>query len=135
MKMDMGKDVVSCPHCKWPIALPAESPLGRFQGFADEYAPAEWPATFLCPRCGGLYVASKASMDDEVQVRGIPDDLVRVAYEAADENAVVQRIVYTTCPRGEDAHAETPRLIRRLPNVLRILTLHVAAYQDRDSGE
>jgi hypothetical protein len=131
MNIDLGKDVVCCSHCRRPIALPQESPLGRFQGFDSHYT-AEWPADFLCPACGQVFPCTEATMDDETPVRGLPSqipDLLRVAYEAARENSVIEKIVYATCPKDVDPRTETPRLLNRLPNVTRILSIHVSPYQ------
>ena len=130
MNLDLGKDVVCCLHCRYPIALPHESPLGRFQGFDSDYS-TEWPADFLCAVCGQVFSCTEATMDDVTPVRDLPSkipDLLRVVYEAAQENSVIQKIVYTTCLKDADPKSEMPRLLNYLPNSTRILSIHVSPY-------
>lgn len=132
-----GRDVVYCPECREPIALPHESPLGTFQSFegpADELSGgvAPWPADFLCPVCGKEFSCSAATDDDLVPVRGsdsLLPDLLQVEYVAVQGNSEIRKRTYTTCPKDSDPRNEVPRLLKRLSGVRRILHLHVSPYK------
>jgi hypothetical protein len=133
MISDLGKDVVYCDKCRKPIALPYESPLGIFQEFGGR-TKSEWPATFLCPRCGKVFVCSDATIDDEVRVRvqdSLLPDLLRVEYSSVQENAEMKKVIYTTCPKDADPKGEMPRLLKSLPEIGGALKvkIHVSPFQ------
>ncbi len=127
----MGKDVVYCsnPACLKPIALPHQSPLGTFEGLENQ-PTAEWPATFLCLACGQEFVCSESTIDDEIQVTAPPSqipDLLQVVYEVAQNNSVVRKVIYTTCPKGSDPKGEIPRLQKYLGGT--IVHFHLSSYR------
>jgi hypothetical protein len=131
-----GRDVVYCPECQKPIALPHESPLGFFQCFEEpadglSAGVAPWPADFLCPVCGKEFSCLAATDDDLVPVM-VPElllpDLLQVEYVAVQGNSEIRKTTYTTCPKDSDPLNEVPRLLKRLSGVRQILHLHVSSY-------
>lgn len=92
-----------CPRCQYPIVLPHQSPLGKFQGL-DCQPTGDWPVTFLCRGCGRL---SEYFGKDVLSV-GIPvlvqnqrlPDLWQIDCECDRENCGGQRAIYTTYPAG-----------------------------------
>jgi hypothetical protein len=90
--------------------------LGIFQGFANQPTD-EWPATFLCPACGQVFVCSVDMIDSAIPVT-VPDslipDLLRVEYVNVQGNIGKKKVIYTTCPKGADPKNEMPRLRKYL---------------------
>ena len=121
MCVQIGRDQVYCENrqCRNPIVLPHQSPLGIFQGFADQPTD-EWPATFLCPSCGQVFVCSVDMIDNAI-VAPVPDSLIpallRVEYVCVQGNIGTRKVIYTTCSKDADPRNEMPRLLKSLPEI------------------
>ena len=138
MLLQVSRDQVYCPNqeCGKPIVLPHQSPLGIFQGSADQPTD-EWPAAFLCPACGQRFSCSVDMIDSAVLVP-VPDslipDLLRVECECAQTNTATRKTIYTTCPRGSDPKGELDRLLRHLLEVDKVLKLEPFPYGEQPAS-
>ena len=121
MSIQVSREQVYCENhrCQNPIVLPHQSLLGIFQG-SENQPTDEWPATFLCPACGQVFVCS-VDMIDSATPLPVPDslipDLLRVEYINVQENTETKKVIYTTCPRDADPTNELPRLRKSLSEI------------------
>ena len=114
-------DQVYCENrrCRKPIVLPHQSPLGIFQGSVNQPTD-EWPASFLCPACGQVFVCSVDMIDNAI-VAPVPDSLIpallRVEYVCVQGNIGTRKVIYTTCSKDADPRNEMPRLRKHVSEI------------------
>lgn len=129
MDLQVSRDQIYCENrrCQKPIILPHQSLLGIFQGFANQPTD-EWPATFLCPACGQVFVCSVDKIDSAIPAP-VPDslipDLLRVEYVHVRGNSGMKKVIYTTCTKGADPKNEMPRLRKFVPEIGAAVTVNL----------
>ncbi len=133
MSIQISQERLYCPkpHCKGTIVLPRRSPLGNFQGL-DDLPKGIWPATFLCPVCGQEFVGFLDNIQNEVpwtDPSSKIDDLLQVEYEYAQDNFVLRKVIFATCPNGADLESEKLRLLQKLSGIREILNLERFSYE------
>ncbi|MGB7264372.1 MAG: hypothetical protein WBC92_02595 [Terracidiphilus sp.] len=81
-------------HCEELIPLPRESPLGRLEGQTCQLT-GEWPAEFLCPKCGRVFSCSNPHQGFLPILFAWESSLLRVPYQCGPNKSAAHKIMFT----------------------------------------